>query len=349
MASRQCNADIADSNAGRRPPPKTPSKKSRLASRASATPEPAASSSAAHAEDEDDAAEDDGSNDSAAEEAAPLDEDPFKGVPILHRDTGELYLFDVEVETFVLQEKSVTVDIAEGGPFDYWLIVRQGAIPFISVPLDAEMVPQLEPTTHAFMFTYKPLEGAGTTWCIRFGDAPAFAQWKEAFTQYMWEGRHQIPWAKAKADEQKYVEQAYEDVEMEDVSGQRDEEDEEEEEEEDVAPGPQTRQGGSDGFDDDEEGEEDDEFDAGGKGKNEQLTIGYKHDRSFVVRGDMIGVFKHTDDDKVKFATSINKVADLKGKSFTPKKVRAAEWYQQAKLMLFPCSARSCCTTKTRT
>jgi hypothetical protein len=260
----------------------------------------------------------------AAEEepaSAPLEEDPFKGVPILHRDKGELYLFDVDVETFVLQEKVVTVDIAEGGPFDYWLIVRQDNIPFISVPLDAEMVPQLEPVNHAFMFTYKPMEGEGTTWCIRFDEA-AFLKWKEAFTRYMWEGRNQMPWAKAKADEQKYINQAYEDVDMEDVSGQQEDEAEESDEEEASETSGAARQGGSDGFDEDESGEDEDKFDEHGKGgKNEQLTIGYKHDRSFVVRGDMIGVFKHTADNQVKFATSINRVADLKGKSFTPKKV----------------------------
>jgi hypothetical protein len=36
----------------------------------------------------------------------------------------------------------------------------------------------------------------------------------------------------------------------------------------------------------------------------------------------MIGVFKHTDDNQVKFTTSINRVSDLKGKTFTPGKVR---------------------------
>lgn len=248
-----------------------------------------------------------------------LDEDPFKDVPILHTDKGDLYLFDVEVETFVLQEEGVIVDIAEGGPFDYWLIVRQNNIPFISVPLDAELMPQLEPTSHAFMFTYKPTDGEGSTWCVRF-DQDAFSKWKEAFTRYMWEGRNQIPWAKAKADEQKYIEQAYEDVEMEDVSGRAEEEEDESEDESESPCAP--RQGGDDGFDEDESGEDEDKFDTNGSGgKNEQLTIGYKHDRSFVVRGDMIGVFKHTADDQVKFSTAINRVADMKGKSFTPKKV----------------------------
>lgn len=193
-------------------------------------------------------------------------------------------------------------------------------MPFISVPLDSEMVPRLDPVHFAFMFTYKPLDGEGTTWCIRFGDEEVFTAWKDAFTRYMWEGKNKISWEKAKADERKYVNQAYddEDVEMEDVRDRElaDLQEEEEEEDEDE----EEESSNASGF---ESSEEHEEFAArsGKGGKNEKLTIGYKHDRSFVTRGDMIGVFKHTADNQLKFATSINKVSDMKGKSFTPKKL----------------------------
>jgi len=48
-----------------------------------------------------------------------------------------------------------------------------------------------------------------------------------------------------------------------------------------------------------DEDEEDDDsrlLPASGE-KNSALAVGYKSDRSFVVRGDKIGVFKHTDND----------------------------------------------------
>ena len=54
---------------------------------------------------------------------------------------------------------------------------------------------------------------------------------------------------------------------------------------------------------------------------NSQLAVGYKHDRSFVVRGSKIGVFKHTDDNRLQFSTNISKVATPKGKLFSPSKV----------------------------
>ena len=281
-----------------------------------------------------------------AETAEQAVEDPFADVPVLHRAEGELYLFDVDVETFVVQSNKVTIDIAEGGTYDYWLIVRNESVPFISVPLDSEMIPRMHGEQRAFMFTFtsaggEDAESTSNTWCVKFAEDEEFIKWKDAFTRYMWEGRNQIGWAKAKADDQRYIESAYDDVEMEDVSGREDgdpdEEDEEDEAEDTLA--------GSNSYDE-EDSESDSEKFSNAKGKNQKLTVGYKNDRSFVVRGDMIGVFKHTDDNKIKWQTSINRVSDLKGKSFTPKKVS-----------LFPLSCfaletdgkflrRSCCITK---
>jgi tRNA (guanine9-N1)-methyltransferase len=51
------------------------------------------------------------------------------------------------------------------------------------------------------------------------------------------------------------------------------------------------------------------------------LAVGYKHDRSFVVRGSKIGVFKHTPNNNLEFSTTISKVETPGGKLFSPKKV----------------------------
>lgn len=44
--------------------------------------------------------------------------DPFKDIPILHHASAELYLFDTDTDVFVLQEKSVSVDLASNGVYD---------------------------------------------------------------------------------------------------------------------------------------------------------------------------------------------------------------------------------------
>ena len=74
-----------------------------------------------------------------------------------------------------------------------------------------------------------------------------------------------------------------------------------------------------------EQGEEEDEWPAElPKGdKNSQLAVGFKGDRSYVVRGNNLGVFRHAgDQDKVEYYATIGNISNTKGKKFNPKKVR---------------------------
>ena len=57
------------------------------------------------------------------------------------------------------------------------------------------------------------------------------------------------------------------------------------------------------------------------EGRNSQLNVGYKGDRSYVLRGDKIGVFRHKPDE-VEYVASIANITDMKGKKFDPKNVR---------------------------
>ena len=74
---------------------------------------------------------------------------------------------------------------------------------------------------------------------------------------------------------------------------------------------------------DEEQGEEDDELpEALANGdKNSQLAVGFKGDRSYVVRGNNIGVFRHSGDQDVKYYATIGNIANQKGVKFNPKKV----------------------------
>ena len=81
-----------------------------------------------------------------------------------------------------------------------------------------------------------------------------------------------------------------------------------------------------DSEEDEGQGEEDDELpESFTKGdKNSQLAVGFKGDRSYVVRGNNIGVFRHSadqDQDQVKYYATIGNIASTKGKKFNPKKV----------------------------
>ncbi len=55
--------------------------------------------------------------------------------------------------------------------------------------------------------------------------------------------------------------------------------------------------------------------------KLDLILCRYSSDRSFVVRGSQIGVFK-PQDNKLKYCTRIKKLKDSEGKTFSPSKVR---------------------------
>ena len=190
-----------------------------------------------------------------------------------------------------------------------WIIVRHNNTPFISIPIDDEMNARFDMANRAFMFTFREADGLpGMTWCLRF-DVETFPDWKDRFTIHLWEGKNQQSYAKAKADEQRYIQEAMEDVEMEEPDAEEEEEVEEEEEEEETDEGEDQSE--------DEEGDTSMNFSKGSK--NQQLAVGYK-DTSYVTRGDMIGVFA-TKDDRFKFRTAIDRVKNMEGKAFSPRQI----------------------------
>ena len=116
----------------------------------------------------------------------------------------------------------------------------------------------------------------------------------------LWEQLNQQKWKKSNKDEREYVLQAFqEDVEMPDQS-----DDDEDEDDQDATKG--TLQLSDSSINkvapDSESYDEYEDYDSPNQisrsdAKNSALAVGYKSDRSFVVRGDKIGVFKHTQDD----------------------------------------------------
>ena len=77
--------------------------------------------------------------------------------------------------------------------------------------------------------------------------------------------------------------------------------------------------------------------------KNSQLIVGHKNDRTFVVRGDKIGVFKHSDEGKVEYAATLKDLGFKKMKSFKPKQVGR---YSTGQSSVLTSHHRRCFTTK---
>ncbi|KAH9938170.1 VID27 cytoplasmic protein [Fomitopsis serialis] len=259
---------------------------------------------------------------------APATEDPNAKVLVAH--PAELHLWDLD-QGFFVKHADVTAKIAQHastGPFDYWLLVTTDEGPLLAHRVTSDMNQRWALKMLAFTWNYVSDTGSQSSWCLRFETSEAYEQFQMLFSRALWESLNNYSWEKAKAEEQAYVlSSQVQDVEMQDVE-------DEEEDEEDVA---KELDKSDEESDSETETEPEPEEEGGppplGKGqRNSQLTVGYKGDRSYVVRGGNIGVFAHTGDNAVKYHATIAHLETPKGKEFAPKHVMLHD--QDTKMVL---------------
>ncbi|EAW09468.1 uncharacterized protein ACLA_036730 [Aspergillus clavatus NRRL 1] len=239
----------------------------------------------------------------------------------LAKEKAELHLFDFSTGTFILQDPNVVASVSEVGPWQYWLQISGEDKEWLGQAVVADINPVFNFEYLSFIFNHYDEDGSAYSWLLRFKDQPTEERFQEGLMQALWEQLNEMKWSKVKENDREYVMDAFQDLTLEDADAEEqdeaeveaEEEEEEEEEEEDAGQR-------SEHYDTDEEQEDVITRDTDGN-VNSQLAVGYKHDRSFVVRGSKIGVFKHTPDNNLEFSTNISKVETPKGKLFSPKKV----------------------------
>ncbi|GIZ48711.1 hypothetical protein CKM354_001176100 [Cercospora kikuchii] len=239
----------------------------------------------------------------------------------LANEEAELHLFDFASGTFRLQDEGVQAIVTETGNWTYWLQITGDKQQW----LGQEVTPDINPVFNfeylSFIFNHYAEDGSAYSWLLKFKDRETEEKFQEGLMQALWEHLNQAKWGKVVKDaERDYVLDAFNDLVIEDPADdarerEAAEEDDEEDEFEDAQDGTSEPD-----FDSDEDEDEPVNVDKDGN-VNSQLAVGANVDRSFVVRGNKIGVFKHTEDNKLEFNTSINNVANLKGKKFAPSKV----------------------------
>ncbi|BCR87823.1 uncharacterized protein ACHE_40387A [Aspergillus chevalieri] len=240
---------------------------------------------------------------------------------ILAQETAELHLFDFTTGTFVQQDPKITATVSEIGTWQYWLQISGQDKEWLGQAVVADLNPVFNFEYLSFIFNHYTEDGSAFSWLLRFRDQETEERFQEGLMQALWEQLNEMKWVKVKEDDRDYVLDAFQDLTMEDQNEEQEQADaeaeaeEEEEEEEDQADGQR-----SEHYDSDEEEEDVVTRDDDGN-VNSQLAVGYKHDRSFVVRGSKIGVFKHTPNNNLEFSTNISKVETPGGKLFSPKKV----------------------------
>ncbi|KAJ5918053.1 Vacuolar import and degradation protein 27 [Penicillium verhagenii] len=235
---------------------------------------------------------------------------------VLTKEIAELHLFDFSTGTFVLQEADVTAVVTEIGNWQYWLQITGEEKEWLGQAVVGDINPVFNFEYLSFIFNHYAEDGSAYSWLLRFKNQPSEERFQEGLMQALWEQLNEMKWTKVKENDREYVLDAFQELTMEDADEQPEEEEEEEEEDETEEDDGQR----SEHYDSDEEEEDVVTRDEDGN-VNSQLAVGYKHDRSFVVRGSKIGVFKHTDNNNLEFSTTISKVATPGGKLFSPKKV----------------------------
>lgn len=244
--------------------------------------------------------------------AAPPSAAKPKALDTLAEGPAELHLFDFPSGTFILQDATVHVTVTDIGKWDYWLHIEGHEREWLGQPVIEDVNPVFNYEYKSFIFNHYLEDGSAYSWLLRFKDQEELENIQNGVMQALWEHLNQTKWQKAKDTERDYVTEAFQDMTMEDAP------DDEQEEEEDEYE--RTNDQRSEHYDSDES-EDNTETAPKDGDENSQLAVGYKHDRSFVVRGNKIGVFKHTNDNQLQFSTTISNIMTPKGKAFSPNKV----------------------------
>ncbi|KAF9915200.1 hypothetical protein BX616_006693, partial [Lobosporangium transversale] len=247
-----------------------------------------------------------------------IDKPALRNVPTQYdgvvEAVGELHLFDPRTNHFMTQADSVRCQLLRTAKYNYWLVVLgRDDNQHLAQPVEPRMNPVFSPSNRSFIWNYFDEQHNVFSWLIRFPTEAALKEFQDVFGECMYETLNQSSWDKVPEADQDYMIKTYQD-EAETLE-------DEEENEEDVY----SNDGESDNDEehDNEEGEEEDvekEVFQKDAAKNSQLAVGYK-DRSFVVRGNKIGVFKHDDRDGLEFSATIKNVSDSKGKAINPHRV----------------------------
>ncbi|AAS50603.1 ABL168Cp [Eremothecium gossypii ATCC 10895] len=243
---------------------------------------------------------------------------------------GDLSVYDPMTGRYALQERNVNVALLQDNKHRYVYI--EGSEIILAVETLPEVNPFLEVGIRSFLFNYTH-EGIVLSYKVKFKNAAAFTHFHLHWTIALWEMSTGQKWSDLSETEQNYILYSTSgkneelDVFLEEPENQNDTlgdaqigTDEQEEEEEEEAEGSNLLISSSSFGDDeyDERRAEREYEESTSNVGNKALAVGFKSDRTFVLRGDKIGVFKTSDADSLDFVTAINEVSDIKGNVLNP-------------------------------
>ncbi|KIK68080.1 hypothetical protein GYMLUDRAFT_36908 [Collybiopsis luxurians FD-317 M1] len=241
---------------------------------------------------------------------APATPKQLPGTAVYEIEEVELYFWE---EDEFRNQGIFAAHIMKTGNYAFKICATTDQGVLLAHDVDASMNPVFNGKMFSFTWNHLGAGGNWNSWLFKFTTQDEYIQFCSTIQQCEWERLHQQPFDKVKEDEKRYVMSSNnEDVEMLDV------EDEEEDEEEVVSELDPDEESESE---EEEEGYEDEDEPSMPQGDiNSQLTVGYKGDNAFVVRGSSIGIFRHNSDrNNMKYVGTMNKISTPKGHIFKPK------------------------------
>lgn len=251
---------------------------------------------------------------------------------------AELHFFNPEETSFVLKTDNTNAKIIDAGDWKYWLVVEDKLSKnvLLSSLIGQDMSPTFNYDHLCFIYNYV-VDDDATSWLLKFEEFEILHEFQTGFMHALWETLNKTKFGKIKEQDQDYIVDALNDLKLEDYEDEVKEiekyEDNNEEEEEDYSGGeenygkPKILRSGVKKQEQEYDSDDDDDEAAhsafrSSNAKNKALAVSSTDDRSYVVRGDKIGVFKLTEDqNSVDFYTAIENIKNLKGQSFDPEKV----------------------------
>jgi hypothetical protein len=230
---------------------------------------------------------------------------------VIETEPATFYKWDHERDAFapVIPEEDTTVKLVKNKRHDYAILIEEKRLPYLSYDLSQDSTACWSKENRALSWTHQISEHEAEAWLVQFSDEETYQRFQQSFARCIYEIINRADWGDAASNAQTYVMDSY-DVEM------RDAEDVEEEAIDDAL--------GSDESDSEEEKEAPTEEDKNPFGPsrtqevNSQLAVGANARQSFVVRGNKIGVFNHTNNHSLEYAGTISNLEKPGGRAFAP-------------------------------
>lgn len=241
----------------------------------------------------------------------------IKGV-VVYQNQCQLYQFDPATLKFQLCDPKADVLITDHDNFNYSLVTKSPKI-FVSCGFSVNMAPTFN--LDKLSFIYNSIFD-GKSFLLRFYSLGDLKGFQEIFKIALWESSSHSKWQKVNDEDKNYIIHDDDDLIMTDVDDLVEESDDEEELEE--IRNRNLRFGKK--IDDDDRDESQilkEQFMKASSHRNANLAVGTLSDRTYVSRGDAIGVFKEDDDmDQMKFITGLKNLKTPNGQKFTPAKMK---------------------------